>query len=621
MDPKLGDKSQPHLGDGKRQIGEETPGVNKEARLSTLSDLLSGCHSFSLAFRISEPGLFPRCEQEEHKPLGRRFPARVIPWHDFPDLQEQIWERINAEPTFASQPLFASKCQLNSVPRLIEPITYHKDMALEKFEKLTVGNFVENIVDEIYETEPLRKQFFSSGKPLLQKVGNNANRGRIVDLDGHIRETGSTPSSKDQYFMQAVLDEERRPLYVIEFKQPYELTHAELTSGLKEMEIARDVINQDEKSSFEHYSQHLVAAIITHLYDYMINTGVRYGYLYTGEAYLFLHIMNDPSVVQYFLSVPSMDVNAEEAHHLHRTAVAQVLTFTLNALVTDPPSQDWYEAIAKRPKWKVEYLNVLRTVPDSIRRDPPFYECKPSPWQSTSSRSPLLYNPDSRALEECSIRPESCPVTYRRGAPRQFCTMKCIHGLANGGLLDLDCPNVFEHGGPEHPITALQFTDQLHEQLLQNREKDFEQLHVYGATGLLLKASLSNFGYTVLIKATSTYFSPRLHNEHKVYKYLRSIQGEHIPVCLGLFFPKAPYFYHGKVMKYMLILSWAGDRILRPESRSEEELLRQKRAELLSTLNSHGVEHRDKAWRNILWNRELGRLVAIDLEDAKRLLD
>lgn len=621
MDPKFGDKSQPLLEDETRQVGEEMPVVEKEAQSSALSYILRECHLFSLAVRIEEPMMDTRHEQLNQEPLSRRFFARLLPWHDFPDMQEQIWEKINAEPTFASQPLLALQHQVSSASRLIGPIDCHT--ALAKFEQLTVGDFVENIVDEICKNEPLRKQFFPSGKTSLQRESNTTARGRIIDIDWTIRETCSTPGSKDQFFMQAVRGEERRPLYVIEFKPPYELTLAELACGLEEIQIARDVTQGDEKNLFEYHSERLVAVILVHLYDYMINTGVRYGYLYTGEAYVFLRIMNDdPSVLQYFLSVPSIDVNEEELQHPHRTAVAQVLTFTLNALISDLPSQDWYNTIAKRPKADVEYLNALKTVPNSIRKDPPFYEHKPSPWKYSSGSSlgsPLYRKSNSQPPEEYSIHSESFQASNERGAPRQYCTMKCIHGLANGSPLDPNCPNVFEHGAGEHPLTAPQFTDQLREQLGQDREKDVEQLHIYGASGFLLKASLSNFGYTVLIKATSAYFSPRIEHEHKMYKYLRPIQGKHIPVCLGFFAPKTPYFYHGRVMTHMLILSCAGERIQRPQTEPEEMLLREKRNELMSILHSHGVEHLDKAWRNILWNREIDALVAIDLESVWRL--
>ena len=48
-----------------------------------------------------------------------------------------------------------------------------------------------------------------------------------------------------------------------------------------------------------------------------------------------------------------------------------------------------------------------------------------------------------------------------------------------------------------------QFTRQLHRQLTRGRNLGFDQLHVCGRTGYLMKATLLSHGYTVVIKATT----------------------------------------------------------------------------------------------------------------------
>lgn len=41
----------------------------------------------------------------------------------------------------------------------------------------------------------------------------------------------------------------------------------------------------------------------------MIDSGVQYSYIYTGEAFVFLHIPGDnPIVIQYFMYIPNQDV-------------------------------------------------------------------------------------------------------------------------------------------------------------------------------------------------------------------------------------------------------------------------------------------------------------------------
>lgn len=55
-----------------------------------------------------------------------------------------------------------------------------------------------------------------------------------------------------------------------------------------------------------------MTAIITQLFSYMIEMGVQYGYICTGEAFIFLKIADDPSSVYYYLSIPNRDVDAVE---------------------------------------------------------------------------------------------------------------------------------------------------------------------------------------------------------------------------------------------------------------------------------------------------------------------
>jgi hypothetical protein len=88
-----------------------------------------------------------------------------------------------------------------------------------------------------------------------------------------------------------------------------------------------------------------------------------------------------------------------------------------------------------------------------------------------------------------------------------------------------------------------EFTRQLHRQLAQNRDHGFEQLHVCGRTGYLMKATLLSRGYTVISKATTVEKQHHLQAEVVNYHHLRSLQGQQIPVCLGTFTPRVSYWY------------------------------------------------------------------------------
>ncbi|WQF90591.1 hypothetical protein CDEST_15605 [Colletotrichum destructivum] len=52
----------------------------------------------------------------------------------------------------------------------------------------------------------------------------------------------------------------------------------------------------------------------------MIGKGIQFGYVCTGEAFIFLHIPDDPTTVRYHVCVPNMDVLDDDENRLRLTA-------------------------------------------------------------------------------------------------------------------------------------------------------------------------------------------------------------------------------------------------------------------------------------------------------------
>ncbi|BCR99884.1 uncharacterized protein AKAW2_50226S [Aspergillus luchuensis] len=353
---------------------------------------------------------------------------------------------------------------------------------------------------------------------------------------------------------------------------------------------------------------------------------------------------------------------------LHRTAIGQVLAFTLQALSVEPPTQKWHDvAHDQLTTWKVEYLDVLREIPDTLRKDPPASDYRPSHWKPDRK----IHNTRARARARCqpgastpkhsstegsgsdqeSLSPSAAAAsrirssrgqgnhrqstregertragrdhkqTSRQDGPstRPYCTIACIRGLANREPLDKNCPNWELHGGRRHSIGQQEFRRQLHRQLARDRELGFEQLHVCGRTGYLIKATLLSRGYTVIMKATTVEKQHRLRTEVDNYHRLRNLQGQYIPVCLGDFKPRVAYWYHGKLMAQMMILSWSGTRLQHAIDDGNSHFFQQERDKALTVLRSRGVIHCDSEWRNMLWDDLSSRLAVIDLEDVKWL--
>ncbi|KAI2676866.1 hypothetical protein LCP963914a_8161 [Penicillium roqueforti] len=685
-----------------REAREEERKAREEAELrvqpNTLFRLLDRCHkSLSQAIRVETDATLTT-QGDATDPLNRLYPKRIVPWVDFPKLQEQVWRKLDRTPAFTSRALFPSDTQIDYVVTNIQNRPIYSEASLRNFERDTVDNFVEMVIKELRDDELLRHEFGIQGRvtfydranPSETSLENTLERMNLQDARtpqqpanashgrGRGRASGAVQRQKrdgtarrrnrraDQFCVHLVADERQIPVHAVEFKAPHKVTIPELVAGLHQMDLARDVINQ-EGDTFEFYATCLVAAVVTQIFSYMIDSGVQYGYICTGEAFVFLHVPDDdPTVVQYFMCIPNQDVQADDELRLHRTAIGQVLAFTLQALAAEAPSQEWHDAAHDKLKtWEVEYLDVLRKIPETLRKDPLASNYRPSHWKlepkthNTRSRArckPDMSTPKHSSTEGSGSDEESHSPSIAaaarsrsscgRGNNRQstkesestragrdnkqtsrkdgqstrpYCTIACIRGIVNREPLDKECPNWKLHGGQRHSMGPQKFTRRLHRQLARNRNHGFEQLHVYGRTGYLVKATLLSHGYTVVIKATTMEKQHRLRLEANNYRHLRSLQGNQIPVCLGTFTPRASYWYHGELMAQMMILSWSGKRLQHVINDENSRFFHQERDKALTVLRSHGVVHGDSEWRNMLWDGLGSRLVVIDLEDVKWL--
>ncbi|KAI2947927.1 hypothetical protein CBS147323_11137 [Aspergillus niger] len=135
----------------------------------------------------------------------------------------------------------------------------------------------------------------------------------------------------------------------------------------------------------------------------------------------------------------------------------------------------------------------------------------------------------------------------------------------------------------------------------------------------MIDTTLLSCGYTVIMKATTVEKQHRLQTEVDNYHRLRNLQGQYIPVCLGDFKPRVAYWYHGRLMAQMMILSWSGTRLQHAVHDGNSRFFHQERDRALAALRSRGVIHCDSEWRNMLWDDLSRRLVVIDLEDVKWL--
>ncbi|KAI1119908.1 hypothetical protein F5Y10DRAFT_146051 [Nemania abortiva] len=669
--------------DRKRKDAEKRA---ENSRPQTLQTFLESCHALSLAIRVVTKRSLTT-QGNTTNPTGRVYPQRIIPWDKYDTQQEGIWSRLSGDWPFCSGAIFPSAHALDYVASRIRPIT--SETGLRDFERDTVENAVEQLVDEVYKDEQLRVHLGIQGSVTFE---NHTNLEGAVDADSESTQNMAnakgtdvtTPAPKrprpkahrkgrrgpaDQFCIYRKSDGQDVPVLAIEYKAPHKLTKDEVVVGLnKEIQPERDVINKDGKG-FSFTSKRLAAAVITQLFSYMVDKGIQYGYVCTGETFIFLYIPSDPSAVYYSVCVPNTDVEDEDKDRLHRTAVAQVFAFVLQALRSPPPSLSWHDRAAGLNTWAVEVEDVLRNIPETERKPPKASPYKPQRWKSftrspiktrsscRSEKNPYPRHKDesededpppspsvSRSLRSSTKAPASTGTAAKGARPgcgrggtsdkakqyaqkgaqtriqdRPYCTQKCLLGLASGGPMDNGCPNFSAHR--RQHISPSEFLRLVRAQLASDRGPDADTIPLYlaGSVGALFKIRLSSHGYTLVAKGVEEDHIPRLQHERKVYDKLRTIQGKYVPVCLGEVDLVLPYYYDGGVFVRLLFLGWAGRPLFDLPSQADKNAVIDAVCVAFKAVHHLRILHGDAEPRNILYSSGSSNVMIVDFERAKLL--
>ncbi|KAF4126975.1 hypothetical protein GMORB2_0712 [Geosmithia morbida] len=624
---------------------------------------------------------------ETTDPVGRIFPRRIVPWGDFATRQEEIWDALSTSDSFFSNTAFPSQHQMEYVKSLLRPIS--SEIGLRDFERDVVENAVEKLIQAASADALLQRQLGIRGIVTFESHTNlGSDQDTISQPTEHMslgssddgRSAAATaPNSRtvpksrrkakgrgnraDQFCIYRTSDGQKNPSVAIEYKAPHKLTVDEVVTGLESaIEPDRDVINQDGEG-FSHYARRLPAAVVTQLFSYMIGKGIPYGYVCTGQAFVFLHISDDPSTAYYSVCIPKLDVMDEDETRLHRTAVAQVFAFILQALRSRPPPESWYDEADRLGTWAVEYDDILYSIPAEERRgkgkDARFSPYRPQRWKGferspirtrskascqdtdldkahaddgeppSPSLDPRSSSSKSKSVLEPAAAKEAGDRASRRGQARgkgptreqniqsrPFCTQACLKGLAHGGPVDEHCPNVRSHGKDHTDRSS--FPSLVRDQLARDRGSDADCVSMYrsGARGSLFKVRLTSHGYTLVAKGMQRAHGQFLRHENAMYDRLIRIQGTHIPVCVGNVELVLPWHCDGRVNFHFMFLSWAGRPLLDCPGRLDEAAVADGVAKIFTAMHILRVLHHDAEPRNILCD-ENGSLVAVDLERAK----
>lgn len=452
-------------------------------------------------------------------------------------------------------------------------------------------------------------------------------------------------------------------MVAIEYKAPHKLTIEEISTGLQgDIWPERDVIDKNE-DSFAFRCKNLLAAVVTQLFSYMIDKEVQYGYICTGEAFIFGHIPDDPTSFHYSVNIPGKDYNIDDEGRLERTAVGQVFAFTLQALRKRRPGQEWKEKATKLKQWKVEFLDVLQSIPVTERHSKEASAYKPSRWvpnarkkgpktrsqcgvggsgleaeeDKPSSGDKQQDTPSKRKSIQTRSRAARASRSRQRGIhggssgssskkstslyieERPYCTHQCLKGLYDGSAVDPSCPNAPEHC--ERHLPRASFLKLVRAQLAIDRGNDADccPLNLHGARGALLKIRLSSHGYVFVAKGVEACNLRYLRHEARIYHHLRPMQGVHVPVCCGIVGLHVPYLYDNAKLTQLLLMSWAGRSVLSmlkvdAISNTLRDCFVHQKEMAIAALAKLRVQHGDLEERNVTYDDRTGRLMVIDFE-------
>jgi hypothetical protein len=662
----------------------------KKTRSTTFEEYIRACHTLLSKPLSIQTDKSLSTQGSITSPKNKPCPTLLKPWTDFPVLQQHLFERVY-EYIPRDAELFSSTQYLTELGQDIcdRPLASEKD--LEAYQRLAVERPTTHIISQLQRIEEARYTFDLGEGIIFENHANTLSDNNeevqqsLQDLrisrKGHDSSSNPKPRNADQICVYKEADGTRSLCMVVEYKPSHKLSVFNLRAGLLRadegsMNILEDVINRitiptDIEEKFLYHSEWLTAAALTQTYGYMVENGLKYSKLATGQADVFLLIKEDePHTLYYHLAEPNIEAEAQNDVDilLCRTAVSQNLIFCLMALGSKPRDQKWRNhTLETAYRAVIDHEAILRQIPDEEKtltpppsvfhpRIRPFkrspiklrprkprqtrnscgsaditvYENPQSPSSSSDERSDIETPSKLKARMRQSGIGQVPSVKSLQAAEesdvrhRQYCTQACLLGLIRKNPLDEACPNVNAHrahgAGNHHALERKSLAKLMLRQLTQDPDNGCKPLGKQGTRGTLFKLTLQLYKYTFVAKGTVEAFKAKLEHEGLVYRHLDKAQTELMPaaIYLGNISLIRPYFLDfGVRIVHMLLLSWGG------EQASSELMLAMGRDLAAETdravrqLLDCGVEHRDVRPPNVLFNTDTGNVVLVDFERSK----
>ncbi|KAH7191014.1 hypothetical protein BKA60DRAFT_662397 [Fusarium oxysporum] len=254
-----------------------------QSRLTTLDKYIAVCYTsvFSRFAIETDPKLTSRDSITNTR--DKWCPKNLKPWADFLDQQKFIFGTLY--DTFPTEiRVFENRKFLAGLGNRISQRPIADEKTLEYFLHNSVEDPVRAIIQQLKQVEEVSRAF---------QIGDG------VVFENHPHALSDVP--EEVVDRETPLIPPRTPDHRRDLKQlrPDQIcvTAPHLYLGLRAMDIHKEVVNRrtiptsvNPDARFQYHAEKLTASAITQTYHYMIDSGLEYGLLTTGEAIMFLKV-------------------------------------------------------------------------------------------------------------------------------------------------------------------------------------------------------------------------------------------------------------------------------------------------------------------------------------------
>lgn len=648
------------LNEGSKALEQQIKNLNKDFK--DYGEFCDFCH-YSILCRLKPQTDKSLVTTRELTSVhNKRHPPRMMFWQSFMDVQDEQHEALRRG--LGDRKVFPTSQMLHyAADKVARTLVDCEDTLKILFSGLVTDRVIE-VIEQSREIPAIADRYML-GHDREIRFTLNAKKKSSQHWD-----SDSLSYFKPDFsvvYMRNGDKTTRTTALVMEIKALHKVPTEVLKRGFRPMDIGTEVLGRSRSSvesdlSSQYDAEKLVAQLMTQMFYFMSQAGLKYGILTTGLAYVFAMIdykdeqyseepSDEPITLYYFLSDPIRDVE-EHGRDLKYSAVCQLAAFLI--MVFDEVSRE-DPCVRARRKELAAPLNVWVSRGDGLDvSEPPQHQQRdevgrlpkrPRPgYDGHDARQPNRrrsfsddgYDPGAAAKldrdiraraqsdwkEDNNTRPASTSGT-KKATESQYCTHKCLLGLITQDVLDENCPNIDLHRGAadvpddRHPIDHATLLYGLREQLKKSLYQTLIPLGKEGAVGAIFRVTLHPYGYTFIGKGTVDEHVEEVVHEPDVYEHLEAIQGVHVPVFLGdidLVEFNGRYLYDfDKTLTYFLFMSWGGRSLNSPTVTYTEDMFRAM-VKALMAVYELGVIHRDMRKANVLWDDSKGQLMLIDFE-------